>query len=91
MVRQTLTDHRADQRDWLRALLDEQPSTTDDGTPRYVYERAHPDDADVPNPLIRVMALAERRSRYRTAIRARLGPPQQISATQDQQSKERKQ
>ncbi len=93
----TLTDHRADNRAWVRAILagdldghDDQADTDAeqaDGPPRYRFELARPDDPDVPPVQHRILRAISTRIRWRQALdaaRARTKDrPDALSAMQD--------
>jgi replication initiator protein RepSA len=90
----TLTDHRADNRAWVKAILagsldgEDQADDAESGdqSRRYTFERARPDDPDVPPVEHRLLRAISTRVRWRSALaRARQQPPGQLSATQDQQ------
>jgi hypothetical protein len=83
----TLTDHRLDGRDWLRAiaagLLDDQQHPEHDHG-RYIYELANQHDRDIPPLQQRIFRSIAARLRIRQALNAagvgqRAGP---VSATQ---------
>ncbi|GIH07462.1 hypothetical protein Rhe02_55290 [Rhizocola hellebori] len=79
----TLADHRADQKDWIRAALAEACSDLPEvDTGRYLYQIARKDDPDVPPVLVRVMAAIELRTRHKAVLRRALGPPGHVPATQ---------
>ena len=75
----TLTDHRLDGRDWLRAVtagLLDQPIEGDDPTDRhrYAYELARSDDHDVVSLQDRIFRSITARLRARAALRAAAHP-----------------
>ncbi|KAB1112434.1 replication initiation protein [Micromonospora aurantiaca] len=91
----TLTDHRADRRDWVKALLgvttDADTAPAGSGTVRHAWELAKPTDPDVPPIGHRVLrAISERiqwRAQLDAARRAAADPPD-VSATTPRQSTE---
>jgi hypothetical protein len=91
----TLADHKADARDWVRALLGVTVDLEGEGNPeaatkeqsRYAWELARPDDPDVPPLAHRLLRTISERARWRAELdaaqdRARHGPPADISATE---------
>ncbi len=68
----TLADHRADRRDWVRTVLsgaladNETPSDNDPA--RYSFERARPDDPDVPAVRVRILRSIAERQRWRAEV-----------------------
>ena len=88
----TLSDHRADNRDWVRAVLaghlgeDQSKQGTEDEPPRrWVFEPARNGDPDIPSLQHRLLAAIAARTRWRAALdAARTQAPQpdpQLSAT----------
>lgn len=76
----TLTDHRADRRDWVKTVLKgaladhEQPA--EEMAPRYSFELARPDDPDVPAMSVRLLRAIAERQRWRAQLAAaREAPP----------------
>ena len=91
----TLADTRADNRAWVKAITagavgdddqgqaDTRPDSGDQSR-RYYFELARPGDRDVPPPEHRLLRAISTRIRWRAALaRARQGPPDAVSATQD--------
>jgi hypothetical protein len=85
----TLVDHRADNRDWVRAILagnldghhEDQADTPDPS--RYRFELARPGDPDLPPVQHRILRAISTRLQWRSALaRARDRAPA-VSATQD--------
>lgn len=93
----TLTDHRGDRRDWVRALLrlsatddsdqdqgDAVENQADDGN-RYEYRLASRDDPDVPPPRVHYLRAIAQRQQWRTQLNtARQQAAQQLPATENQ-------
>jgi hypothetical protein len=88
----TLADHRADNRAWVKAIVagavdghDQDPDDVrPDGKPRYRFELAQPGEPDVPPAEHRLLRAISTRLRWRAALaKARQGPPDPVSATQD--------
>jgi hypothetical protein len=84
----TLADHKADAREWVRALLGITIDLEGNGNPevveapasRYAWELARPDDPDVPPLAHRLLRTISERTRWRAALlaaqdRAAHGPP----------------
>ncbi len=69
----TLTDHRADRRDWVRTVLN--GALTDGEQPpealpfRYTFELAKPDDPDVPALSVRLLRAIGERQRWKAQLR----------------------
>jgi hypothetical protein len=89
----TLVDHRADNRDWVRAILagnlDDEPTRDDHGANaepgRYTFALARPGDPDVPPVEHRILRAVSTRIQWRSALaRARDRAGGAVSATQDQ-------
>jgi hypothetical protein len=86
----TLVDHRADNRDWVRAILagnldghaEDQAVTVERG--RYTFELARPGDPDVPPVQHRILRAVSTRIQWRSALaRARDRAGGAVSANQD--------
>ncbi|HWG98660.1 MAG TPA: replication initiator, partial [Pilimelia sp.] len=81
----TLADHKADRREWVRALLGVTVDTdhADQEPARHAWELARPDDADVPELGHRLLRMISERIQWRTQLaQARAGqPPPDVSAT----------
>jgi hypothetical protein len=88
----TLADHKADARDWVRALLGVTVDLKGNGNPevatpsRHAWELARPDDPDVPPLAHRLLRTISERARWRAELlaaqaRARNGPPSDVSTT----------
>ena len=93
-----LTDHRADNRAWVKAILadslgyDAQGEEPDPGdqSRRYTFERARPDDPDVPPVEHRILRAISTRVRWKSALaRAHERDADQLSANQDHGPTER--
>jgi hypothetical protein len=86
----TLTDHRADNRAWLRTILAGALDDTDDGQGDepdcYFYALARPDDPDVPSLQVRIMRAIGIQLQRRTILHQALYPPGGVPATQHPQS-----
>jgi hypothetical protein len=93
----TLTDHRADRKAWVRALLalsatgnEGQADETGGGdglvdeAERYVYEMASRDDPDVPPPHVHYLRKIAERQQWRLQLDAARQRLEQLSATQNQ-------
>lgn len=81
----TLTDHRADRREWVKTVLkgaladEEQPG--DSMPSRYTFELARLDDPDVPAVSVRLLRAISERQRWRAQLQA-LRDEQPVSATE---------
>jgi hypothetical protein len=80
----TLTDHRADNRAWVRTVLagaldndDDQGDTPD----RYTYSLARPDDPDVPSTQVRIMRAIAVHTERQAALRQAKHPPGAVPAS----------
>jgi hypothetical protein len=95
----TLADHKADAREWVRALLGVTVDLEGNGNPevvqapasRYAWELARPDDPDVPPLAHRLLRTISERTRWRAELlaaqdRARHGPPADISAREEDET-----
>jgi hypothetical protein len=89
----TLSDHRADRKAWVRALL-ALSATDDEGQAdsgdqvddanRFVYEMASRDDPDVPPPHVHYLRKIAERQQWRVQLDAARQRLEQLSATQNQ-------
>jgi len=89
----TLTDHRADRKAWVKALLalsatdehgqaDSAEHDQDDGLDRYEYQLASRDDPDVPPPHVHFLRKIAERQQWRAQLdAAKQQVQQQLSAT----------
>ncbi|MFE9691559.1 replication initiator [Micromonospora sp. NPDC005806] len=91
----TLTDHRADRREWVKALLgvttDATTAPARSDTVRHAWELARPTDPDVPPLGHRVLRAISERIQWRAQLDAarRAADPPDVSATSlDAQDKE---
>ena len=79
----TLTDHRADNRAWVRAVLAGALDNDDDqgdSPDRYSYSLARPDDPDVPSTQIRIMRAIAVHTERQAALRQAKHPPGAVRA-----------
>ncbi|WNM41529.1 hypothetical protein RMN56_09375 [Micromonospora halotolerans] len=83
----TLADHRADRREWVKALLgvttDADTAPTDSDAVRHAWELAKPTDPDVPPLGHRVLRAISERIQWRAQLDAarRAADPSNVSAT----------
>jgi hypothetical protein len=86
----TLRDHRADRKEWVRALLalsatGQQDQDANDGqadeADRYAYELASRDDPDVPPPHVHFLRKIAERQQWRVQLDAARQRLEQLSAT----------
>jgi hypothetical protein len=83
----TLADHKADRRDWVKALLGVTTAEGDDQadpdqpTGRYVWEMARPDDPDVLPLGHRILRAVSERIRWRGELNAARANDPDLSAT----------
>jgi hypothetical protein len=80
----TLSDHRADQRAWVRTVLSGAVADNEDPAEeqRYAYQLARADEPDVPSLQTRIMHAVAIRERQRTLLRKALAPPGPVPAAQ---------
>jgi hypothetical protein len=90
----TLSDHKADSRDWVRALLgattdmegEGNPEAVADSASRYAWELARPNDPDVPPLSFRLLRSISERAQWRRHLLAARDRAQQgtadVSATE---------
>lgn len=89
----TLTDHRADRREWVKTVLKgalaehEQPA--EEVQPRYSFELARPDDPDVPALSVRLLRAIAERQRWRAQLQAAREAPPPVSANEINNGEER--
>ena len=77
----TLTDHKADRRSWLLAMLDLPATAADPG--RYSWQRVTPGDPDHIPPAAALLHVLTDRARQRAALALarQQQPPAEVSAT----------